>query len=107
MFKGFKNPNYIDYQTVNIGQLNVFNDKDEVTVEKLVEKNLVAKKNQPVKLLGGKGELEKTLTITVHKASASAIKMVEAKKGKVKLLSKEKKEVAQKEAPKEETKKEE
>ena len=39
--------------------------------------------NKPVKLLGGKGDLEKTLEISVEKASKSAIEKIEAKKGKV------------------------
>ncbi len=85
--KGFKNPNRVEFQAVNIGDLNVFDDKATVDKAALYEKNLIAKKNRPVKLLGGKGELEKTLTIKVDKASASAIKAVEAKKGKVELTA--------------------
>ena len=82
--RGFKNPNYKDYQVVNVGDLNVFDNNAEVNLETLFAKNLVSKKNKPVKLLGN-GELEKTLTISVEKASASAIAAVEGKKGKVNL----------------------
>ncbi len=84
--KGFKNPNYVEYQPVNIGQLNDFEDKTTVDIETLYSKNLIAKKNRPVKLLAGKGELTKSLTIVVHKASAKAIEAVKALKGKVELL---------------------
>ncbi len=88
--RGFKNPNYQAYQVVNIGDLNIFDNNTEVNLEVLFAKNLISKKNQPVKLLGN-GELEKTLTISVAKASASAIAAVEANKGKVMLTAKQKK----------------
>ncbi|MBU1152085.1 50S ribosomal protein L15 [Patescibacteria group bacterium] len=91
--KGFKNPNYIDYQIINIGDLNVFSDNDKVNKESLLEKKLICKKSQPIKLLAGKGELEKTLEIEVDKASRIAIEKVEAKKGKV-TLAKPKKTVS-------------
>lgn len=80
--KGFKNPNRIDYQVVNIGDLNIFDEKENVDKAALMAKNLISKKYKPVKLLAGKGELEKSLTIMVDKASKSAIAAVEAKKGK-------------------------
>jgi len=95
--KGFKNPNRVEYLAVNTGSLNIFEDGSKVTVEDLLAKNLISKKNKPVKLLGGKGELEKKLEITVHKASASAIKAIEAKKGQVHLLTLPKKEAEAKE----------
>lgn len=85
--KGFKNPNHIEYQAVNVGDLNIFDSGATVKKEDLLAKNLISKKTRPVKLLGGKGELEKALTIEVDKASASAIKAVESKKGKVVLPS--------------------
>jgi len=94
--KGFKNPNQVNYQIVNVGQLNVF-DKKDVTIEDLLSKNLISKKTQPVKLLSV-GDLDKAITITVHKASKSAIEKVEAKKGKVNLLT-PKKEEAKEEKP--------
>lgn len=82
--KGFKNPNQVNYQVVNLGALNIFDDKATVDAEALHSKNLIAKKNRPVKLLAH-GELEKELTIKVDKASEKAVKAVEAKKGKVEL----------------------
>lgn len=86
--KGFKNPNAVTYQPINVGSLNVFDNNAKVDIDTLLEKKLIRKKSVPVKLLGGKGELDKTLEITVHKASKSAIEKVEAKKGKVILLEK-------------------
>ena len=67
-----------------------FKEGSVVDAEALYTKNLISKKNRPVKLLGY-GELEKALTIKVNKASASAIKAVEAKKGTVELIAKTKK----------------
>ena len=102
--RGFKNPNYIEYQAINVGSLNIFDDNAKVDIQALYDKKLISKKTVPVKLLGGKGELERTLDITVHKASASALEKVKAKKGKITLLIKEKEvKEAKAEAPKEET----
>lgn len=81
--KGFTNPNYIEYQVINVGDLNMFDDKAEIKKEDLLKKNIISKKSVPVKLLGGKGDLEKAVTIHVDKATKSAIEKVEAKKGKV------------------------
>lgn len=81
--KGFKNPNHIEFQVVNVGSLNVFDNNETVDLALLLKKNLVSKKTVPVKLLGGKGELTKQLTIKVNSASKKAIELVEAKNGKV------------------------
>lgn len=86
--KGFKNPNKVDYQIINTGQLNVFDDNATVDTEALVKKNIVSKRSKPVKLLAGKGELTKSLTIKVHKVSKEALNQVEKLKGKVELLGK-------------------
>lgn len=104
--KGFKNPNYIQYSVVNVGDLNIFDDKSTIKKADLLAKNLISKKSQPVKLLGGKGPLEKTLTIEVDKASASAIKAIESNKGKV-ILPKETKKPAKKSEEKEKAEKKE
>lgn len=81
--RGFRNPNYVEYQIVNTGSLNVFEEGQTVDAASLKEKNLIAKKLQPVKLLAGKGDLTKKLIVKVDKASAEAIKLVEAAKGKI------------------------
>ena len=91
-FKGFKNPNYEEYQVVNISQLNMFDDGAEITAEMLKEKSLIRRVTDPIKLLGD-GELTKSVTISVNKASKSAIEKVESKKGKVILTVKPKQDV--------------
>jgi len=80
--KGFTNINRIDYQVVNVGDLNVFEDSEEIDVVKLYEKKLICRKDQPVKILGD-GELTKKLTIKVDKFSASAKAKIEKAKGTV------------------------
>jgi len=84
--KGFKNINRVEFQIVNTGSLNVFNDGDIVNLESLLEKNILRKKDQPVKLLSGKGTLAKKLEIIVHKASKSALQEVEKTSSKLTVL---------------------
>ena len=69
--RGFKNPNRITFQPVNVEALNCFNDGDEVNMLTLIEKRLISKKTVPVKILGS-GKLEKKLTVKVHQASSTA-----------------------------------
>ncbi|MFA6917258.1 MAG: 50S ribosomal protein L15 [Candidatus Gracilibacteria bacterium] len=85
--RGFRNPNQRKYAVINVGQLNVFENNSKVDIEALYAKKLLAKKATPVKLLSD-GTLEKSLEITVNRASANAIKKVEEKKGKVTMLDK-------------------
>lgn len=80
--RGFRNPNKRSYAIVNVGRLNIFENNAKVDSEALYSKKLLAKKGCPVKLLS-EGTLEKTLEITVHRASKNAIKKVEEKNGKV------------------------
>ena len=76
--RGFKNPNRVEAQVVNLGTLDeAFKDGEKVTFDALVEKNLVSKNNPKVKILGD-GELTKKLTIDEGiLVSASAQKALE------------------------------
>ena len=80
--KGFKNPNKVKFQIVNVSDLECFKDGDEVNVLTLIEKKLVSKKLEPVKVLGY-GKLIKKLTIKVHKISSSAKDKIIKAGGKV------------------------
>lgn len=80
--RGFKNPNKITFQIVNLKDLDRFNDGDEVNVLTLLEKKLVRRKGEPVKVLGH-GKLAKKLTVKVHKVSASAKDKIVQAGGKV------------------------
>ncbi|MFA6305360.1 MAG: 50S ribosomal protein L15 [Candidatus Gracilibacteria bacterium] len=86
--KGFKNPCKVMFRVIFTGDLNVFEEGTEVNEKALIEKQLISKKENPIKLLSGKGKLEKKLNIVVNKASKGAITEVENAKGKVELTEK-------------------
>ncbi len=80
--KGFKNPNRVAFQTVNVSSLNAFDDGSTVDIIALYENKLISKKNRPVKLLGD-GEVTKKLTVKVEAVSESARKKIEDKGGSI------------------------
>lgn len=83
--RGFTNIFKKIYGVVNIGSLDRFPEGSEVTVEQLTAAGLVKKNLDGVKLLAD-GEITHPLTIHVHKASAEAIRKIEAAGGKVELI---------------------
>lgn len=93
--KGFKNPGRINYQVVNVKDLEKFDNGATVDAEALVEKGLVAKKNLPVKILGD-GDLSKKLTIKVEKVTKSAEEKITKAGGKLELSAKPKVKAEQK-----------
>lgn len=78
--RGFKNPFRIEYQVLNIDQLEKFDQ--EVTKELLAEKGLISIKKGPVKILG-RGNLTKKLRVIVDAASESAIEKIRAAGGEI------------------------
>jgi large subunit ribosomal protein L15 len=79
-------PHRTSTQPVNVAALEErFDAGAEVTLESLVEQGLIRNTRIDVKLLG-QGELKKSLSITVHAASASAREKVEAAGGSLTLL---------------------
>lgn len=83
--RGFTNIFKKEYAIVNLKELNVFDDNTEVTPELLIEKGLIKKAKDGVKILGD-GELEKTLIIKAHKVSKQAEEKVTARGGKVEVI---------------------
>lgn len=80
--KGFKNPNKVYYQVVNVGDLaKAFPEGGEVSAADIAAKGLVRRK-QPVKVLG-QGEISVALNITAAKFSGSAKEKIEAAGGSV------------------------
>ena len=66
--KGFKNPNKVDFQVVNVATINkLFPEGGDVTVSDLVAKGAV-RSGQPVKVLG-QGEISVAVTVTANKFS--------------------------------------
>lgn len=85
--RGFNNPNRKEYVSLNLDQLQSFSDKfkvSEITLQSLIENNLVGK-NDLVKVLG-RGELGGKLTIEAHAVSATAKKAIEDKGGSLTIV---------------------
>ena len=83
---GFKNRFRTEYAVVNVSRLEEsFSAGDVVDAESLVQKGIVKSRTAPVKVLGD-GDLTKSLTVKVDKASASAKAKIEGAGGTVETL---------------------
>ncbi len=86
---GFKNVNRVEYAIVNVGTLaERFNPNDEVTPEILLERRILRKLKDGVKILG-EGEINIPLTVRAHAVSASARAKIESAGGTVTLIGQE------------------
>ena len=83
--RGFTNPNTKKIVTINLSDLERFEDGAEVTVEVLRAAGLVKNGFDGVKVLGN-GELTKKLTVTVNAFSATAKEKIEAAGGKAEVI---------------------
>jgi large subunit ribosomal protein L15 len=72
-------------QELNLGDLNAFDEGQNVTLTTLLERRMIDNTKDTVKLLGG-GTLSKKLIVEVHQASQSARSAVEAAGGTITLL---------------------
>jgi large subunit ribosomal protein L15 len=79
--RGFKNRWRVEYQVINVGELNELPDQQELTIELLLEAGMITK-HRPLKILGD-GEIVKQLTIHAHKFSGSARQKIEAAGGTI------------------------
>jgi large subunit ribosomal protein L15 len=79
---GFKNINRVDYVEFNLSKLQHIADKYNVNAIdfEFLRKNRYVQKDDVVKVLG-KGELKAKLTVTLHAASETAKKGIEAAGG--------------------------
>jgi large subunit ribosomal protein L15 len=84
--RGFHNPFRIEYQPVNVSQLESFEAGSEINPAVLFEKKLVRKAAMPVKVLG-KGEITRALTVKAHAVSAAAKEKIEKAGGSVELIT--------------------
>jgi large subunit ribosomal protein L15 len=80
--RGFNNVFRVEYEVVNLDQLEVLAVAKEVTPDVLRAAGLIRKGAAPVKVLG-RGELKRALTVRAHAFSASARKAIEAAGGTV------------------------
>ena len=79
--RGFHNPFRVEYATINVGRLEIFENGTVVTAETLKEAGLISKVMDGVKILGN-GELTKKLTVEAAKFSDTAKEKIEALGGK-------------------------
>jgi large subunit ribosomal protein L15 len=84
--RGFSNKRFaIEYQIVNVSDLNRFEEGTVITPKLLKQESLIRYEDRPLKILGD-GELEKKFEVHAHAFSKTAKEKIEAKGGKTVLL---------------------
>ena len=84
--RGFSNAMFkVRYATINLSDLEKFEEGAVVTPELLKEMGILKKQLAGVKVLGN-GELTKKLTVKANKFSASAVEKIEAIGGKAEVI---------------------
>lgn len=84
--EGFTPPNQVEYNEINVDQLDKFQAGTEITPELLAEANMLHKNSNPVVVMG-RGELSVALTVKVQRVTKSAQAKIEAAGGKVELIA--------------------
>lgn len=85
--KGFTPPNQVDYNEVNLDQLNeAFKAEADVTPESLEAARLLRDARNPVVILG-RGDLKVALKVRVHRVSANAKAKIEKAGGSVETIN--------------------
>ena len=82
---GFTNIFKKDVAIVNLDQLCTFESGSEITYETLLDKGLISKAKDGIKVLG-RGKIDKALKIKVNKCSQSAREKIEAAGGSVEVV---------------------
>ncbi len=82
--RGFTNPFRVEYEVVNLRDLNRFDAGTEVTPELLKSMRLV-RRRLPVKILG-EGEVDRPLIVKAHAFSKSAVAKIEAADGRTEVI---------------------
>ena len=83
--RGFHNKFATVYSVVNVDALNVFEDGDVVNLAALMEKGIIRKANDGLKVLGN-GEISKKLTVEASVFSTTAKEKIEAAGGKTEVI---------------------
>lgn len=84
--RGFNNKRFATvYATINLSDLNRFNDGDTVTPEVLFERGIVKKQLAGIKVLAN-GTLEKKVNVKAHRFSSKAVTKIEEKGGTAEVI---------------------
>ena len=83
--RGFTNIFAKEYAIVNVGDLEIFDEGTEITAALIVEKRIVRRELDGLKVLGN-GELTKKLTVKAVKFTASAKEKIEAVGGTAEVI---------------------
>lgn len=83
--RGFFNKFATTYAIVNVADLNRFEDGATVNLAALMEKGIIRKANDGLKVLGN-GEITKKLTVEASVFSATAKEKIEAAGGKTEVI---------------------
>lgn len=88
---GFTSPNRVEYQILNVAQLEYFIQKgkistDNITPEVLFKSGVISKSLAPLKILG-EGEIKSKINISAHSFSKAAKEKIEAAGGQVTIIN--------------------
>ena len=83
--RGFTNKWRVEYATVNVERLNIFEDGATVSPVELIQAGILKNVQDGVKILGN-GEITKKLTVQANKFTATAKEKIEAAGGKVEVF---------------------
>lgn len=83
--RGFTNIHRVEYNEINLDQLDGFGPKSEVNPETMAEARLVKDVRKPIVILG-RGEIKTALTVKAHRVSAGARSKIEAAGGSVEII---------------------
>jgi large subunit ribosomal protein L15 len=83
--RGFTNPFKVRFASVNIKDLEMFDENTVVSPEVLQSSGIIRRARDRVKILGD-GDITKPLTVRAHAFSRSAIEKIEQAGGKVEVI---------------------
>ena len=83
--RGFTNKWRVEYATVNVERLNIFEDGEVVSPVELIQAGILKNVQDGVKILGN-GEITKKLTVQANEFTATAKEKIEAAGGKVEVF---------------------
>ena len=83
--RGFTNKWRVEYATVNVDRLNIFEDGEVVSPVELIQAGILKNVQDGVKILGN-GEITKKLTVKATKFTQTAKEKIEAAGGKVEVF---------------------